>query len=175
MAKRGRLVVLSIAALVLAHDAAAIGSWQSPRYWNAFKYSGMPVLGRETGWSSDYGIVRGRCNARLVSALVGAARASDGDSRLVATLRGPILSDTPTINAVDRGCMGHTLELAPGFFAVRWTNPETHGTYMLVPMRRLNLHGNQCRLFSAQATLHGNSLPLRGTACRRGHGDWHMI
>jgi surface antigen len=176
MAPRGKLFVISVAALLLAHEASAAGSWESARYWSGFGYSGISVLGQESGWSSDFGIVAGRCNASLVSTFVDDTPDGDRDhTRSVATLHGPIMSDTPSLDAIDRGCMGHALELAPSFFAVRWTNPRTHGTYLLTPMRRLNLHGNQCRVFSAQMTLDGESTPLRGTACRHGRGDWQMI
>jgi surface antigen len=177
MTNRGKLIVLSIATLLLAHAASTSAAWESPRYGSAFMYSSIPILGQPSAWSSDYGIARGRCNASLVSAMVGGPRGTDSDSdtRSVATLRGPVLSDTPAIDAVDRGCMGHALELAPSFVPVRWTNPHTRGTYTLVPMRRLSLHGNQCRLFSAQLNLDGNGPPTRGTACRQGRGNWYMI
>lgn len=174
MAKTTRLIAL-IAALLFTNCASAIGASNPPRYGNALSYPHLPALGQESAWSSDYGIVSGRCNASMIGAVVTGAEGSDGGDRLVATLHGPILSDTPAIDAIDRGCMGHALELAPSFFAVRWTNPETQRSFILTPMRRLTLHGNQCRVFSAEAVLDGDAYVQRATACRHGHGEWYLI
>ena len=172
MAKTARLIALSAASLLLANSAGAIGALSSPS-WSASAYAHMPVFGHATAWTTDYGIIGGHCNASQVGTIVDEAQGGDG--RLVATLHGPLLGDTPALDAVDRGCMGHALELAPSFFAVRWTNPETHSSFIVMPMRRLTLHGAQCRLFSAMATIQGEAYLQRATACRFGHGEWYLI
>lgn len=174
MAKTTRLIAL-IAALLFTNCASAIGASNPPRPWNALAYTHLPALGNEGTWTSDYGIVGGRCNASLVGAVVAYAEGSDGDRHLVATLHGAILGDNRAVDATDRGCIGHALELAPSFFAVRWTNPETHRSFTLTPMRRLTLHGNQCRVFSTEAVVDGDAYVQRATACRHGHGEWYLI
>lgn len=175
MAKNPTSIALAVAALLLTGNANAIGTGAAPRAWSAFAYSHLPVLGHEAAWASDYGIVSGRCNAALVGAVVAEADGSDSHTPLIASLHGPILGDPPALDATDRGCMGHALELAPSFFAVYWINPETHGSFVLTPMRRLTLHGNQCRVFSAQATVEGEAQIQRATACRLGPGEWYLI
>jgi surface antigen len=174
MAKIG-VVVLFTAALMVTGSAAAVGSWDPPHYWNASAYAHMPMPGQHATWASDFGIVGGHCNASLVGAVVSGTDGDDQGTALVATLHGLVLGDAAGLNAIDRGCMGHALELAPSFFEVHWVNPETHVSFTLTPMRRITLHGNQCRLFSAEATIAGDQQVQRATACRFGRGEWYML
>jgi len=174
MARIRQLIALAIALPCVASHAIAIGAWNPPRYWDASALAHVRSLGAQTGWSSDYGTVSGRCNASLVGAVVDAAGNDDG-LPLVATLHGAILGATPSLDATDRGCMGHALELAPSFFAVHWINPETRVRFTLTPMRRLSLRGNQCRLFSAEAMADGGRQVQRAIACRLGYGEWYVI
>ena len=168
MKNRNTLSALAIIAWSLAQPVAALDSPNSSASRPALLRSAMPVLGQS--WSPEQDVVRGRCNATMVRAAM--ARPEGEGGYVLPMLHGPVLSDTPGVDAVDRGCLARTLELAPSYFTVRWTG--SFGHYTVVPMRRLDLRGNQCRLFSASLTIDGESLPMRGTACRHGR-DWYLI
>lgn len=79
------------------------------------------------------------------------------------------------MDAVDRSCIGHTLELAPAFLTVRWVNPHSQARYSLTAQRRVAWQGRQCRRFSGQVTLADRSRFMHGTACRDQRGGWHMV
>lgn len=137
-----------------------------------------------TRWPSDYGVAGGRCNASIVGNLVGgpwAAAGANGYGRSVATLSGSVPGYAfgsrlgPGMDAVDRGCMGHSLELAPSFHPVRWINPNSQAVYELTPLRRLSVHGRPCREFAGHVVTAGAPQPMRGTACRSGNGIWRMV
>lgn len=171
-------------ALILAPSAwAGLVFDTSATLWRA---ANSPVYGNHARphWPSDYGVAAGRCNAAIVGNLVGgpwAAAGAGGYGRSVATLSGSVPGYAfgnrlgTGMDAVDRGCMGHSLELAPSFQTVRWINPNSQALYELTPMRRLSVHGRQCREFSGHIIMGGAPLPLRGTACRSDNGVWRIV
>lgn len=178
-----RTLLAALSLIVLAPAAEAKVVTQQPEIRPAIYRSVLPGKGKQR-WPSDYGVAGGRCNTQLVGALVGgpwAVAGRRGAGRSVAMLRGSVPGYAygarlgPGMDAVDRSCMGHALELAPAFSTVRWVNPYSHADYTLTPQRHLTLRHGQCRQFSGRMILAGTHRLVRGTACRDRRGGWFMV
>jgi surface antigen len=138
-------------------------------------------------WHKDYGILSGRCNTEAIGAVLGGAvggvvgsRAGDGRDRPVAIVLGTVLGAVigakigRELDASDRACMGHALELAGASTTVSWSNASTGVTYRLTPTRNLREGQQPCREFTAVAASGDRTERLNGLACRRGDGDWDV-
>ena len=156
-------------------------------------------------WDDDYGILDGHCDAAKVGTVLGGAVggvvgsqvAKDSPNRPVAIVVGTVLGAVignkigKDIDASDQGCMGHALELAGEQKPVKWTNPQTHVSYVLTPTRNFGDQRNPCREFTAAAMTggedkeshgkgkgkgkgkgHAEKAQFKGTACRQGSGEW---
>lgn len=132
-----------------------------------------------TEWERDYGVSSGRCDTDAVLAVLGGAagavignRTADREHRTVATIAGAVLGALigneigDAIDDADRGCMGHSLEMARDGQAVRWTNPKTRATHVLTPVRDLS---GVCRLFTYRIG-DRRAETLRG--CRNADAAW---
>lgn len=178
-----RLLFTAVGLVVLASAVEARVVTQKPEIRPAIYRNALPARNTHR-WPSDYGVAGGRCNAQLVGALVGgpwAAAGRRGTGGSVAMLRGSVPGYAygarfgPGMDAVDRSCIGHALEIAPAFSTVRWVNPYSQAHYSLTPQRQLKLRGNQCRAFSGRVILAGTHQLVQGTACRHGRGGWFMV
>jgi len=164
--------------LILAIPAFAAPADHAPahgyRNKEARKFKGY--TGRE--WDNDYGIRSGRCNTDTVLAAIGAAggavignRAASPENRTVATLIGALVGGVigneigESIDAGDRACMGHSLELAAVGGTITWSNPQTRVTHTLRPVRDLS---GDCRRFEYRAGNRARASTL--TACRSASG-----
>ncbi len=150
-------------------------------------------------WDNDYGILDGRCNTAAVGAVLGGAvggavgsQVAKGDNRPVAIVIGTVLGAVigskigADVDASDRGCMGHALELAGENRTVSWVNPTTGVTYRLTPTRNFSDQRNPCREFTTVAVAprggkHGkgkgraqNETSVKGVACRPANGEWQV-
>jgi surface antigen len=136
-------------------------------------------------WPRDYGVVEGRCNTAAVGAVVGGviggvvgARVSSEDDRPVAIILGTALGAVvgraigKELDAADRACMGHALELAGERKTVAWTNKATGASYRLTPTGSFKDGDAPCRRFTAVVSAGGKKDTLKGAACRQGNGDW---
>ena len=136
-------------------------------------------------WEKDYGIVEGRCNSAAVGAVLGGvtgavigSRVSDRQDRPVAMVLGTAIGAVigakigQTIDASDRGCMGHALELAGERKTVVWTNKATGVTYRLTPTRNFKQGNASCREFTTAVSAGRKKDSVKGVACRRGDGEW---
>ena len=134
-----------------------------------------------TEWEQDYGVAAGRCDTDTVLATVGAVggavignRTASPENRTMATIAGALLGAVlgneigKSIDAGDRACIGHSLEIGRTGQAVRWVNPRTRIAYVVTPVRDLS---GGCRQFRYQE---GNTKQLATmVACReKGAGDW---
>ena len=134
-------------------------------------------------WDRDYGVRRGRCSAEAVGAVVGGviggvvgSNVGRGDGRRIATVLGTVIGAVVgaeiarDIDAVDRACLGHALELSEDRHRVAWTNPESGADYLLDPVRSYRADGRDCREFD----LYTGGRTLRRSACTLGDGRWQM-
>lgn len=138
-------------------------------------------------WDKDYGVVEGRCNTAAVGAVVGGvvggavgSQVGSGGTRaiaiLVGTAAGAVIGAKigQEIDATDRGCLGHALELAGERKTVVWSN---HGvTYQMTPTRNYTDRNMPCREFTT-VTMVGKKKKAKqetvtSVACRQGNGDW---
>ncbi len=138
-------------------------------------------------WSKDYGVMEGRCNTAAVGAVVGGvvggavgSQIGSGTERTIAILAGTAIGAVigakigQEIDATDRGCMGHALELTGERKTVVWTN---HGvTYQMTPTRNYTDRNMPCREFTTVTTVgkkkKAKQETVTGVACRQGNGDW---
>ena len=120
-------------------------------------------------WEKDYGVVEGRCHAPA-----GAER--DDRAMIVGTAIGAIIGHKigQEMDDGDRGCMGHTLELTAEKKTVVWTNKVTGVTYRMTPTRGFTERSVSCREFTTRVSTGSRKEAVRGTACRRGNGDWEF-
>ena len=138
-------------------------------------------------WEKDYGIVEGRCNSAAVGAVLGGvtgavigSRVSDRQDRPVAMVLGTAIGAVlgakigQTIDASDRGCMGHALELAGDGRTVAWSNDATGVSYRLTPARGHRINGVPCREFTTDVSAGARKDVMKGVACRRADGAWEL-
>lgn len=138
-------------------------------------------------WPKDYGVLRGTCSRAQVGAVLGGAvggavgsTIGKGDTRTVAIVVGTVLGTVigyeigRDMDESDRGCFGHSLELAKTGRTVHWTNPESGLVYALTPTRSFEVGGRPCRAFTLQTTYGGKGHSKNGSACRSGDGTWHF-
>ena len=135
-------------------------------------------------WRDDYGVIGGSCNRAAVGAalggVVGGAVGSTmgkGETRAVAIIVGTVLGAVVgheigrEMDDRDRGCFGHSLELATTGHTVRWADPDGL-SYALTPARTVQSGGRPCREFGLVTTYHGKEHSKRGLACRASDGVW---
>ena len=136
-------------------------------------------------WQRDYGVAEGRCNTAAVGAVVGGviggavgARVSSDQDRPVAVILGAALGAVvgraigKELDAADRACMGHALELAGERKTVAWTNPGSGVSYRLTPTGSFKDGNAPCRRFTTVLTAGGRKDTVKGAACRQGNGEW---
>jgi len=138
-------------------------------------------------WPNDYGVIRGTCSRSQIGAVLGGAvggavgsTIGKGDTRTVAIVVGTVLGTVVgyevgrEMDEQDRGCFGHSLELAETGHTVRWTNPEAGLTYALTPTRSFEIEGRPCRAFNLETTYGGKARSRNGSACRGREGTWQF-
>jgi surface antigen len=135
-----------------------------------------------------FGIDLGLCNRALLGSVLGGAaggvvgsQIGKGSGRTAATIGGTIIGVLigggigRSMDRVDYGCLGQTLEHAPDSRPVIWRNPGgvqyqvvPHGTYE-------NRFGRYCREYTTTATIGGRTEQIYGTACRQPDGAWELV
>lgn len=138
-------------------------------------------------WPNDYGVVTGTCSRAQVGAVLGGAvggavgsTIGKGDTRTVAIVVGTVLGTVigyevgRDMDERDRGCFGHSLELAKTGQTVHWTNPDVGLAYALTPTRSFEIGGRPCRAFTLQTTYGGKGRAKNGSACRSDDGTWRF-
>ncbi len=138
-------------------------------------------------WDNDYAVMSGRCDRQAVATVVGGvvggvvgSRVASPDNRAIATLIGAVAGALignrvgHELDAADRGCFGHALELGrPGRLVV-WTNDALGVRYELKPGEQRERHGAVCRAFT-MTTITGRERSVRsGVACRTHVGGWQI-
>jgi surface antigen len=136
-------------------------------------------------WPRDYGVAEGHCNTAAVGAVVGGALGgavgagvSGPEDRPVAIILGTVIGAVvghtigKEMDAADRGCMGHALELASVRQTVQWTNPSTGVSYRLTPTGVFKDGALTCRRFTTVLASGKRKESVKGAACRQGTGEW---
>lgn len=139
-------------------------------------------------WNRDYGVLDGRCNRQAVGAVIGAvaggaigSQVGQGEGRQVATIIGTILGAVAgasigrDMDAKDRACLGHTLELAGVERGVAWTNNDKGMAYRVMPLGGFTDGGRHCREFVTRVSANGRNDTVRHKACSAGDGVWQIV
>lgn len=133
-----------------------------------------PALGHATNfvgytgqqWGSDYGVLRGECDAMEISQLTANETPVSMATMRVNESFFQLFSGAQTSNAqkTDSHCLAHALELLPAGRTVHWKNPETGSdTYFTFSNK-----SDACRIFSG-VTINGTKKTrLKGQACSDG-------
>jgi surface antigen len=186
-----KIAALSIAALVMLAVLPVPAPAEPPAHAKAhgWRKKNDPNYVGYTGkkWEKDYGVVEGRCNAAAVGAVLGGvaggivgSRVAEREDRPVAIILGTAIGAIighkvgEQLDERDRGCMGHALELAAEKKTVAWTNKVTGVTYQVTPTRGFTDGGVSCRDFTTRLSTSQKKEALKGTACRRGNGEWEF-
>jgi surface antigen len=112
----------------------------------------------------------------VAGGVIGNRTASDGN-RTVATIVGAVIGGVvgnkvgDAIDARDRACIGHSLELANKGQPVTWRNASSGVDYVVRPVRD---GANGCREFELVANRAGKKQSERMYACRENGGAWEF-
>lgn len=175
------VLLLALPCIALATPPA----WAPAHGWrkkNDAAYAGYS--GRQ--WDDDYGVRSGSCNRAEIGAVLGGiaggavgAQVSKSGTQAAAIVVGAVVGAAigseigRRMDRTDRSCVGHALELAPAGESVSWTNPSTHVTYQLTPLRE-EPREYSCRKFRLIA--HGSFGLSEGrtVACPDTQGVWNL-
>lgn len=182
-----RLAVAAVLAAALGLPATATADpppWAPAHGWR--KQHDPEYVGY-TGhkWVHDYGILEGTCNREAIGAVLGGvvggaigSTIGDGNGRMVAIIAGTAIGAVvgtqaaKTLDAADRACMGHALELVADNRSVTWTNAATGVNYRVTPSRS---PGQGCREFTTRVAVRGAPTQLiRNVACRGNDATWRI-
>lgn len=125
------------------------------------------------GWASDFGVLKGQCDAKLVQAealkgqITGQMAHVEGQDSFRKLFPANQMVDA---YAVDSHCFGHTMELVPSGQAVRWLNPVTGVGVYLSPGAR----SDSCRSFLGMTIVNGEKKKFRGDVCSPSKGVWQL-
>jgi surface antigen len=186
-----RLTLAALAALVLTSTLPILAladppPWAPAHGWRR-KHDPYYVGYHGRKWPNDYGILGGRCNRARIGAVLGGAvggvvgaSIGKGDTRAVATVLGSVLGAVigheigRDMDEADRGCFGHSLELAKDGQTIQWQNPDAGLVYALTPIRSFQDEGRPCREFTLRTTYGTRGRAKHATACRSDDGVWYF-
>jgi len=135
-------------------------------------------------WERDYEVSSGRCNREEIATVVGgivggviANRVAD-EHPAVGTIVGVIAGATignhigKELDEADRGCVGHTLEIAHPGQRVAWTNAASGLSYEMSPGAGSTRNGAQCREYTLVTIAGRDRSSQKGLACQSQPGVW---
>jgi surface antigen len=132
---------------------------------NYIGYTGVP-------WGKDYGVVQGRCNPAAAGDALGE---KDGPRTVAVVVAGPGGEPlTRAMDARDRACLGHTLELVRKGSTSAWSNGETGIGYRVMMSHDYVHEGLPCREYSAVVAGKDGKESVKGGACRRPEAKWEL-
>lgn len=115
-----------------------------------------------TQWAQDYGITRGRCDGKAVSAALAEPAAAPGTAA-IALIAGLDL------DASDKACAAQALELLRNHRTARWN--VGNGAHALTTGGDTVVNGLPCRPF----VLSAKGRKILGTACQSQSGLWEVV
>ena len=125
------------------------------------------------GWNSDFGVLRGQCDTRLVQAEALKGNIIEQMAYVEVTEAFKIIfpeSQAIESFAVDSYCFGHTMELVPSGQAVRWLNPANGVGVYLSPGAK----SDTCRTYLGVTVVNGEKKKFRGEVCSPSKGAWRV-
>lgn len=137
-------------------------------------------------WQTDYDITTGHCNREAIATVVGGvvggtiAHQVADENRVVATIVGAAIGALignkigERLDEADKGCVGHTLELAKSGQVVTWANAATGVRYEMSPGSDRKQDGSVCRDFKLTATSAQSKSSKSGVACQSNGGVWQV-
>ena len=97
---------------------------------------------------------------------------ANGKSRIIGAAIGAKIGKD--LDAGDRACVAHAVELVQVNRSVGWSNSQTGVASKLTPVAEVKRNGQACRDYTLQMSIGGRSETTRGTACRAGPGAWKI-
>lgn len=125
------------------------------------------------GWNSDFGVLRGQCDAKLVQSEALKGTLTEQMAYVESTDAFKIIfPETQLVDAfaVDSHCFGHTMELVPSGQAVRWLNPVNGVGVYLSPGAK----SDTCRTYLGVTIVNGEKTKFRGEVCSPSKGAWQI-
>jgi surface antigen len=138
-------------------------------------------------WERDFDISSGSCNRQEIATVIGgiaggviANRVADENKR-VATIIGVIAGAAignrigRELDEADRGCFGHSLEIAQPGQRVTWTNESLGVRYEMSPGTASPRHGSACRQYTLVTVAGRERASHTGVACQSQPGVWQAV
>lgn len=176
-------LVVAVSAPVLADPPA-----HAPAHGWRKKHDPEYVGYTGTKWERDYEVSSGRCNREQIGAVLGGvaggvvgSKVTSPEHRTVGIIVGAVAGALlgakigRDLDQGDRGCFGHSLEIARPGERVRWTNPDTGVNFVLVPGSGSREAAGTCREFTLEASARGETSRRTGTACQTSPGIWKIV
>jgi surface antigen len=186
-----RVTVLSLVialATVWAAQAFAEPPAHAPAHGWRKKHDPNYVGYTGTQWERDYEVSSGHCNREEIGAVLGGiaggvvgSKVASSDNRVVGVIIGAAAGALigarigRELDDGDRGCFGHTLEIARPGSRVTWENRTTGVRYALVPGEGRPEGGAACRDFVLEATASSGKVKRAGRACQQSPGVWKVM
>ena len=79
-----------------------------------------------------------------------------------------------SMDDADRLRTTRAMEISPTGEQTSWRNSDTGNSYSVKPTRSYSGDVGPCREFEAAGEIQGRKETVRGTACRRGDGQWNL-
>lgn len=141
-----------------------------------------------TRWERDYEVASGRCNRQEIGAVLGGvaggvvgSKVASPENRTVGIIIGAAAGALlgarigRELDEGDRGCFGHTLEIARPGGRVVWANEATGVRYSLVPGEGRQEGGLTCRPFTLEGVAGAQKSKRVGKACQSSQGVWRVM
>jgi surface antigen len=139
-------------------------------------------------WEEDYEVSSGRCNREEIGAVIGAvaggvvgSKIASPENRVVGVVIGAIAGTLVgarigrELDAGDRGCFGHALEIARPGDRVLWDNRATGVSYSVIPGVARREGSSLCRDFVMVASTGKEKNKRTGRACQSSRGVWSVM
>jgi surface antigen len=185
---RGAALVLAMVVACWGTQAFADPPAHAPAHGWRKKHDPYYVGYTGTQWERDYDVSSGRCNREEIGAVLGSvagsvvgAKVASPENRTVGIIIGAAAGALigakigRELDAGDRGCFGHALEIARPGHRVTWENRDTGVRYSLVPGEGHKQGTTACRDFTLEATAGAQKSKRSGKACQQSQGVWKVM
>lgn len=182
--------VLLVSALATVWSLAALADppAHAPAHGWRKKHDPYYVGYTGTRWERDYDVASGHCNREEVGAVLGGvaggvvgSKVASADNRVVGIIIGAAAGALigarigRELDAGDRGCFGHSLEIVRPGERVMWENRSTGVRYTLVPGAGRTEGSSPCRDFVLEAVAGTGKSKRSGRACQQSPGVWQVM
>lgn len=169
----------SSAALADPPDHAPAHGWRKHHDPDYVGYTGKH-------WNQDYGILSGHCDRERVATVLGGvvggvigSRVGSKDDRTVATIIGAVAGALigrrigHDMDAADRSCIGHALEMGKPGQVIAWVNHESGVEYQ-ISLKADRDNDRRCREYTLIGIAGKDKSVRQGTACQDEPGIWNI-